>query len=73
LANGKYGIYKYEVHIIRVKKAGPHNKGWNTVEYLARDEEFGMYAWSYSTLEGALCKYKKLIEEATKGGRSKTG
>ena len=52
-------IYSYEVHIIRKRKE--RILDGNVIpagEYLASNEEFGYYAWSFQDYKLALLKYR---------------
>ena len=68
----KYGSICYEIHKVRIKEAGECKfKGsdgqfkvvaFQKSEILARNEEFGLYGWSYSKEVNALIKYEELVK-----------
>lgn len=62
LSDGSYGIFTYEIHSIRTKKAGKYSPNWDTTEYLANDEEFGRYAWRKYSYEAALERYSDKLK-----------
>jgi hypothetical protein len=72
-ADGPYAVYKktsesnvyYETIIIRIQKAKvAHYPDGRVVEYpdqevYPRDEDFGLYGWTYSTFDAA---YEKMVD-----------
>jgi hypothetical protein len=72
--NGNYAIYQkqsesniyYKVIVIRVQKAKvAHYPGGRVVDYpetetYPKDEDFGLYGWSYGSLDAAHAKYNEI-------------
>ena len=67
-------VVGYEVHKIRARKLTPTalgdkkyiGMGYTHTEYLASNEDFGMYGWSFDTLQMAKMKFTELNNQQNK-------
>ena len=78
-------LFAFEVHIVRKKALLPPKEGYSGkftehlkklfdagyshMEFLAGNEEFGRYAWTYREIERAESKFNELVEAQEKNKR----